>query len=90
MITYKYYKFPNKESVPPKSEWPSNVNIDDIGLIGNNDGVYDELGQETKPQTYKSGWHVNICYEGEANLDFVKEYEIQVQSPRQIWFGQSI
>lgn len=87
-MTYKYYKFPNKESVPPLPMWPKNVSINEIGIIPNNDAVYNEAGIMIEPPTAKSGWHVNVCYDEPVNLDFLKEYEIQVQTPRRTWFGQ--
>lgn len=89
MLNYKYYRFPNKESVPSLKQWPEDVSVNEVGLISNNDGVYDEKGFEIKPPTYKPGWHVNICYQGYVNLNFVQQYEIDVRTPRQIWLGQT-
>lgn len=85
-MTYRYYKFPNKETVP--TSWPEGVSISEVGRIGNKDMVYDNEGRTIKPQTYKSGWHVNICYQGDIDLSFISQYEIEVQTPRQVWFGQ--
>ncbi len=90
MITYKYYKFPSKELIPPLSAWPSNVSVHEVGLISNNDAVYNNLGQEVEPQTFIPGWHVNVCYPDTADLSFVQEYEITVTNPRCIWFGQTV
>jgi hypothetical protein len=90
MITYKYYKFPSKEIMPPLSAWPLEVNIHEVGPIGNNNAVYNSLGQEIQPQTFLSGWHVNACYQGTPDLSFVQQYEIVVNNPKCIWFGQSV
>jgi hypothetical protein len=88
MITYKYYKFENKESVP--SIWPDSVNVDEVGLIKETDPVYDENGNVIQPATYKDGWHVNVCYQGDVDLSFIQQYEINVGNPKRIWFGQQI
>lgn len=88
MITYKYYKFPNKETVPSSEQWPQNVTVNEIGIIYNNDGKFNELGELIKPPTPKNGWHVNICYQGDINLEFIKQYEIKINSPICKWFGQ--
>jgi hypothetical protein len=88
MITYKYYKFPSKELVP--KVWPVNVSINEIGTIYNNDGIYNELGEQIQPPTPKQGWHVNICYQGNINLSHLQQYEINVQSPNHIWYGQYV
>lgn len=34
------------------------------------------------------GWHINVCYQGKADLSHIQEYEITVQTPTQIWYGQ--
>lgn len=85
-MTYRYYKFPNKESVP--TNWPTGVSISEIGLIENTEPVYDDRGYEITPATYLDGWHVNVCSQSDINLDFIKEYEITVNTPRRKWFGQ--
>jgi len=89
-MIYKYYKFPDKESVPPKHLWPNGVSYYEIGLIGNNDAVYDEFGKEVEPQTYIPGWHINVACSEQTNLDFISQYEINVNSPRVVWLGQQI
>jgi hypothetical protein len=88
MLTYKYYKFPNKQAVPSLKSWPNNVSIHHVGKLSNEDGVYDSLGREIQPPTYKEGWHVNVCYQGNANLNFVQQYEINVNNPKHTWYGQ--
>jgi hypothetical protein len=85
-MTYKYYKFPNKESVP--KQWPLNVSVNEVGIMYNNDEVYNELGELVTPPTPKEGWHVNVCYQGQVDLDSIKQYEIQVNTPLRKWFGQ--
>jgi hypothetical protein len=89
-MTYKYYKFPNKESMPPRIKWPKNASINEIGIMPNNDAVYDEKGIMIVPPTAKSGWHVNVCYQEPIDLDFIKEYEIDVRTPRRTWLGQKV
>jgi hypothetical protein len=89
-MTYKYYKFPNKETAPPLNKWPQNVSVNEIGVIVNNDGVFDEYGEIVNPPTVKPGWHVNVCYQGNVNLEFVKQYEINVQTPMRTWLGQEV
>jgi hypothetical protein len=72
-MTYKYYKFPNKQSVPPRNKWPKKISITEIGPIN------------------LDGWYVNVCYQGSVNsvnLEFVKEYEIEVNTPIRKWMGQ--
>jgi hypothetical protein len=90
MIKYKYYKFPNKELVPKPGEWPEGVFHYEIGIIYNNDGVYGPGGVVIKPPTPKPGWHVNVCYQGSNNLDFIQQYEINVITPNCIWSGQEL
>jgi hypothetical protein len=89
MLNYKYYRFPDKENTPLDEQWPEGVSVNHVGLISNNDGVYDERGFEIKPPTYKPGWHVNVTYQGYVNLKFVEPFEISVKTPRQIWLGQT-
>jgi hypothetical protein len=89
-MTYKYYKFPNKEAVPPRRLWPKDISINEIGIIINDDGVFDKTGEIIKPPTIKSGWHVNVCYQGKVDLEFIKEYEIQVETPVCTWLGQEV
>jgi hypothetical protein len=86
MITYKYYKFPDKNTVP--SFWPSNVNVHEVGKIFDTYPVYNSLNMEVTPGTYLSGWHVNICFEGELDLSSIQQYEIVVNNPICKWFGQ--
>ena len=89
-MQYKYYKFPSKEFTPKRSEWPSNVSVEEIGLISNNNETFDEHGRLVSPATYKEGWHINICYQGTVDLSFVEQYEIQVLTPKRTWLGQPV
>lgn len=86
-MTYKYYKF-NDESDAPTS-WPSGVSVSVVGRIIEQKPIYDDGGVVIQPPTYKPGWHINICYSGNIDLSRLQQYEIQVGSPRRIWFGQS-
>jgi hypothetical protein len=85
-MTYKYYKFPNKNLVP--KIWPEGVSVSEVGLIKKINPVYDDHGNIIEPPQYHDGWHVNVCYRDNVNLDFLNEYEITVNNPKQKWFGQ--
>jgi hypothetical protein len=89
--TYKYYKFPSKEAVPKPEEWPSNVSYSEIGLMYNNDAKLSPTGSVLIPATAKPGWFVNVCYNTNPliNLDFIKQYEINVETPSFLWLGQN-
>jgi hypothetical protein len=89
MIYYKYYKFPNKESVPVGDIWPSHVSVHEIGLIPKTTAKYNIDGSVSEPVTYIDGWHVNVCYQEQANLDFIKQYEVEVNNPKCIWMNQT-
>ena len=91
-ITYKYYRFPTKNEIPKLEEWPINVSYSNVGTIYDNDAEYDELGNIIKPQTPKPGWHINVSYNTNplVNLDFIKQYEIDVKTPRYLWLGQEV
>lgn len=86
MLTYKYYKFPNKDLVP--KFWPENVSVIEIGPIKKSKSVLDELGNVISPGIEDTAWHVNVCYTGAADLSHIKEYEIFVKTPKTVWFGQ--
>lgn len=88
MLTYKYYKFPSKDLIPKL--WPDGVSISIIGQMKSKNDLYDELGNKIYSGPENSYWHVNVCYEGHADLSFVQQYEIQVNTPDRIWFGQNI
>ena len=56
---------------------------DDIGIIYNDDGVYDpETGEETSPPTPMEGWHVN--YIGELPGDW-SQYLVSPQQPYRVF-----
>lgn len=86
MLTYKYYKFPNKNVVP--KFWPNNVSVIEIGPMRVTQSVYDSLGNVISTGTEDSAWHINICYSGNADLSHIEQYEIFVKTPKRIWFGQ--
>lgn len=90
MLTYKYYKFPDASLCPSVDEWPEGVSVDVIGQIIDQEGTYDEEGNELVPPTYKDGWHVNVVYQGEPDLSFVQAFEVQVQTPTRMWLGQTL
>jgi|688.fasta_scaffold217793_2 hypothetical protein len=87
-MEYQYYKFPNKESVPSLELWPSNVSVYEVGIIKRKDEVMDEWGNEIEPAEYFDGWHINVCFEEKADLDFIQQYRINVSSPDYLWYGQ--
>lgn len=87
-MNYRYYKFPNKESMPPFHMWPRDVSITQLGTLYSNETVYDDYGNLILVPL--EGWHVNICYSGNVNLDFISQYEIQVNTPVRTWFGQEV
>lgn len=90
MITYKYYNFPNKNLVPKPYEWPEGVYYYEVGVIYNQDGIRDQNGITIQAPTSKPGWHVNVCYQKPVNLDFIQQYEINVNSPEYVWSGQKL
>ena len=90
MLNYKYYKFPDETFCPSPDEWPEGVSIDVVGLIVEQEAMFDEDGEELTPTIYKEGWHVNIVYQGTPDLSFVEKFEIQVDTPIRYWFGQPI
>jgi hypothetical protein len=85
-MVYKYYRFNSKEEAP--EFWPAGVSVSVVGRIIDQEPVLNEQGIIIEPSTYKPGWHVNICYNGDVNLTHLEQYEIEVKSPRRIWFGQ--
>lgn len=68
--------------------WPDGVSVSVIGRIVDEQPIFNEQGVVIEPATYKPGWHVNVCYNGDINLTHLEQYEIEVNSPRRIWFGQ--
>jgi hypothetical protein len=86
MITYKFYKFPEQNSVP--QVWPTKVNLHEVGQIVATKPVFNNLNVEISAATFLSGWHVNVCFEGDVDLSFVQQYEITVEAPICKWFGQ--
>jgi len=76
--TYKYYKFPDKSFMPVL--WPDNVDVSEIGFIQKKEDI--ERG------IIDQSWYVNIVYYGNVNLKHIKHFEIDVKTPRRVWFGQ--
>jgi hypothetical protein len=59
--------------------------IDIIGEIYNNDGVYDEVTFEViSPPTKKDGWHINIICENELP-EALQEYIVIPQNPHRVF-----
>lgn len=90
-ITYRYYKFPTKDLAPKPEQWPSEVSYFEVGTLYNNDAIINEQGIVVKPPTAKTGWFVNVCYNSNPliKLDFIQEFEINVQTPNYLWLGQN-
>lgn len=71
---YTYYKIEDQVG-----------DIDIIGEIYNNDGVYDEVTFEViSPPTKKEGWHINIICENELP-EALQEYIVIPQNPHRIF-----
>lgn len=87
-MEYRYYKFPNKKSVPDLMLWPSGVNVYEVGYIKKTSEVMDNFGNEIEPAEYYDGWHVNVCFKEGVDLSFIENFRINVKSPDYIWFGQ--
>ena len=77
-ITYKYYKFPDKIFMP--TMWPENVDVSEIGLI--------QKKEDLEKGIIDNSWYVNVSYSGNIDLSHLRFYEINVKTPRRIWFGQ--
>jgi hypothetical protein len=90
MLQYKYYKFPSKDLVPPRDEWPEGVSVSEVGQIVDQPGTYDEEGNQLTAPTFIEGWHVNIVHQNEPDLSFVEQFRIEVNTPIQIWLGQQV
>ena len=58
--------------------------IDVIGTLYNDDGVYDEEGEEVTAPTPMAGWHVN--YLGDLP-DGWENYEVTPEQPKRMWAG---
>jgi hypothetical protein len=57
--------------------------IDDVGIIYNDDGVYnEETGEVITPPTQMDGWHVNII--GELPQEF-NEYLVNPSNPYRVF-----
>ena len=56
--------------------------IDVIGVLYNDDGVYDEEGEETTPPTAMTGWHVN--YLGDLPEGWAS-FEVTPETPKRVF-----
>jgi hypothetical protein len=58
--------------------------VDEIGIIYNDDGVYDpETGEELVPPTPMDGWHVNCI--SETLPEELEDYLVRPSSPVRIF-----
>jgi hypothetical protein len=79
------YKFIDEETETTYYRIPDAPgDIDIIGIIYNNDSVYDENGELITPSTQKEGFHVNIILKGELP-ESLQEYSINPQNPYRIF-----
>lgn len=56
--------------------------IDVIGVLYNDDGVYDEEGEETTPPSAMTGWHVN--YLGDLPEGW-ESFEVTPETPKRVF-----
>jgi hypothetical protein len=56
--------------------------IDDVGIIYNNDGVYNNDGEVITPPTQMEGWHVNIIGELPQELN---QYLVTPSNPYRVF-----
>ena len=56
--------------------------IDDVGIIYNNDGVYNNDGEVITPPTQMGGWHVNIIGELPQELN---QYLVTPSNPYRVF-----
>ena len=63
--------------------------IDVVGVIYNDDAVFDEEGEMTSPPTAKDGWHVNVRVKFQSNDETFPEvlntYIVEPQTPSRVF-----
>jgi hypothetical protein len=77
------------ETVDQWSYFTHDHAINNIGIIYNNDGVYDEeTGETVTPATAKQGWHVN--WKSVSFPAGIAAYEIMPVNAYSIWSGDPV
>ena len=60
--------------------------IDVVGVIYNDDAVFDEEGEMTSPHTAKDGWHVNVSVRGYDTFpEVLNTYIVEPQTPSRVF-----
>ena len=63
--------------------------IDVVGVIYNDDAVFDEEGEMTSPPTAKDGWHVNVRVKfqnmDETFPEVLNNYIVEPQTPSRVF-----
>ena len=60
--------------------------IDVVGVIYNDDAVFDEEGEMTSPPTAKDGWHVNVRVRGYYTFpEVLNNYIVEPQTPSRVF-----
>ena len=60
--------------------------IDVVGVIYNDDAVFDEEGEVTSPPTAKDGWHVNVRVRGYDTFpEVLNNYIVEPQTPSRVF-----
>jgi len=60
--------------------------IDVVGVIYNDDAVFDEEGEMTSPPTAKDGWHVNVRERGYDTFpEVLNNYIVEPQTPSRVF-----
>lgn len=60
--------------------------IDVVGVIYNDDAVFDEEGEITSPPTAKDGWHVNVRVRGYDTFpEVLNTYIVEPQTPSRVF-----
>ena len=60
--------------------------IDVVGVIYNDDAVFDEEGEMTSPPTAKDGWHVNVRVRGYDTFpEVLNTYIVEPQTPSRVF-----
>jgi hypothetical protein len=89
-VGYKHTETLDGESVTYYAVKDQIGDIDIVGEIWNNDGVYSEPDLETgeitviTPPTKKDGWHVNVILEGELP-EGLRNYVVEPQNPYRVF-----
>jgi hypothetical protein len=60
--------------------WPENVDVSEVGFI--------QKKEDLERGFIDQSWYVNVVCYGDVNLDYLDYFEINVKTPRRVWFGQ--